>query len=396
MSPWEPGSYWLVKLLLLKGVGTVYLIAFLVAAFQFRPLAGEEGLLPLDDYVERRKFRDSPSLFYVFHDDRVVGAAAWSGVTLSAVAVAGLPSVLGLGVAGHVAVWGALWLLYLSFVNAGQTFYGFGWETMLLETGFLTVFLGPMSMATPFVVVLLFRWLLFRNMLGAGLIKIRGDDCWRNLTCLDYHYETQPMPNPVSWFAHHLPKAVHRGGVLFNHVVELVVPFLYFAPQPVVAAAGVVTVLFQAWLMITGNFSWLNALTAVQALSTFDDATLSALVPFPLEKPAEVSTVPFGFEVAVWTLLGVVAVLSYYPVRNMISSGQRMNASFDPLHLVNTYGAFGSITKTRHEIVVQGTHDDEVTSDTDWHPYYFKGKPTETSRTPPQVAPYHLRLDWQM
>ena len=193
IGPWDPGSYWLAKVALLKGVAVVYLIAFVVAAGQFRPLAGEDGLLPLSDYRERRRFRERPSLFYFFPDDRVIGAAAWAGVGLSVLALAGAPTRLApapeLALVGHVLLWGLLWVLYLSFVNAGQSFYGFGWESMLLETGFLAVFLGPVATATPLVLIWLFRWLLFRNMLGAGLIKIRGDPCWRDLTCLDYHYK---------------------------------------------------------------------------------------------------------------------------------------------------------------------------------------------------------------
>jgi membrane protein implicated in regulation of membrane protease activity len=384
-------TYVLVRFLLRRGIGVTYLVAFLVAANQFRPLVGEDGLLPIEGYVERRRFRDAPGIFYLFPDNAVIGAAAWLGVGLSILAVSGASEAFGTGVS--MLVWGTLWLLYLSFVNAGQTFYGFGWESMLLETGFLAVFLGASDVATPTVVVWLFRWLLFRNMFGAGLIKIRGDECWRNLTCMDYHYETQPMPNPTSWYAHHLPDSAHRGAVVVNHVVELAIPFLFFAPQPVAAFAGLATILFQGWLMVTGNFSWLNFLTAVLAFSTFSDALLAPVLPITSWNTA---TAPLPFQIAVWLLAAVVVLLSVRPVRNMLSSGQVMNTSFDSLHLVNTYGAFGSITRNRYEIAVEGTHDDVLTDDTEWKAYEFKGKPTDPERRPPQVAPYHLRLDWQL
>ncbi|WP_255149908.1 lipase maturation factor family protein [Halorarius halobius] len=387
---WGLDSLWLPRLLLKRGVAVTYLLAFLVAARQFRPLAGEDGLLPIDRYVEHATLREEPSLFYLYPSDRAIGAAAWAGVALSVGALVGVTEAFGTPVS--MLAWTAMWLLYLSFVNAGQTFYGFGWESLLLETGFLCIFLGAGTTATPWVVMLLLRWVLFRNVFGAGLIKLRGDDCWRDLTCLDYHYETQPMPNPASWFAHHLPKRVHRAGVVVNHVVELAVPFLYFAPQPIAGAAGAVTIAFMGWLMVTGNFSWLNSLSIVLAVSAFSDPLLAPLWPLDLPAVAPAPAWLWGLALA---LAALVVALSYYPVRNLVSDRQAMNAAFDPLHLVNTYGAFGSITRDRYELVVEGTRDDDLSA-ADWEPYTFPGKPTRVDRRPPQVAPYHLRLDWQM
>src|SRR5262249_38586423 len=158
--------------------------------------------------------------------------------------------------------------------NVGQTFYGFGWESMLLEAGFLAIFLGDARTAPSVIVIWLIRWMLFRVMFGAGLIKIRGDECWRDLSCLIYHYETQPMPNPCSWYFHWLPKPIHQVGVLFNHFTELVVPFFYFAPQPFALIAGLITIVFHGWLAISGNFSFLGLLTMVLALATLDDRFL--------------------------------------------------------------------------------------------------------------------------
>jgi RsiW-degrading membrane proteinase PrsW (M82 family) len=190
---WGSESYWLVRFLFQRALAVIYLFAFLVAANQFRPLAGADGLLPIDEYVDAASFRERPSLFYFKPDDRVVGAAAWTGVGLSVLALAGVPYWLpdAFAIPASVLLWATLWGLYLSFVNAGRIFYGYGWESMLLETGFLTVFLGAGGTGPPVVVIWLLKWVLFRNMFGAGLIKIRGDDCWRDLTCLDYHYEGQ-------------------------------------------------------------------------------------------------------------------------------------------------------------------------------------------------------------
>lgn len=395
MLPWDTGSYWLVRVLFHRGLAALYLLAFLVAARQFRPLAGEDGLLPIAQYVDRHSFRERPSLFYYYPSDRVIAVAAWAGVGLSVVALAGGPSRLPApyAVPASMALWLALWGLYLSFVNAGQTFYGYGWESMLLETGLLAAFLGAGPTGPPVVVIWLLKWVLFRNMFGAGLIKLRGDDCWRDCTALDYHYETQPIPNPVSWYAHHLPDRFHRAEVLGNHVVEVAVPFLYFAPQPWASVAGAATVGFQAWLMLTGNFSWLNALTIVQAIATFSDGVLTTVLP--VSAPTA-SSPPLYLQALSVALAAVVLWRSVGPVRNILSERQVMNTAFDPLHLVNTYGAFGSITRDRYEIVVQGTTDDAVTTDTEWETYEFRGKPTDPDRRPRQVAPYHYRLDWQL
>ncbi len=392
---WQGEGYWLVRFLFQRALAIIYLLAFLVAANQFRPLAGENGLLPISRYVEHVSFSDRPSLFYFVPTDRAIGIAAWAGVFLSVLALVGVPYWLPGPYATPVSMvlWATMWALYLSFVNAGQLFYGFGWESMLVETGFLTIFIGAGAVAPPVIVIVLLQWLLFRNMLGAGLIKIRGDECWRDLTCMDYHYETQPMPNPVSWFAHHLSGRFHRLETVGNHVVELAIPFLYFAPQPLAALAGLATIGFQGWLMITGNFAWLNALTLVLAIPTFSDGVLTAVLP--VTAPTTAAT-PLYLQIAAILVGVLVVVRSIEPVKNMLSSTQVMNTSFDPLHLVNTYGAFGSITQDRYEIVIEGTSDEEITDETEWRTYEFKGKPTDPERRPPQIAPYHLRLDWQL
>jgi hypothetical protein len=290
-------------------------------------------------------------------------------------------------------MWLTLWVLYLSIVNVGQVWYGFGWESLLLETGFLMIFLGNGRIAPPVLTLWLVRWLLFRVEFGAGLIKMRGDRCWRDLTCLHYHHETQPMPNPLSWFFHHLPGRAHKVEVLANHFAQLVVPFFLFTPQPIASIAGGIIVLTQAWLILSGNFSWLNFVTMALAIMAFDNAWLGKVLPVdPLARHGS----PEWFAVAVVALTVAVVVMSYWPVRNLLSRRQAMNASFNQLHLVNTYGAFGSITRERFEIVIEGTTDQNVNDKAVWREYHFKGKPGDPLRRPSQIAPYHLRLDWLM
>jgi len=238
------------------------------------------------------------------------------------------------------------------------------------------------------------RWLLFRLEFGAGLIKLRHDPCWRDLTCLYYHHETQPMPGPLSWLFHHLPKPLHRIEVAGNHFAQLVVPFGLFAPQPVASVAAAIIVVTQLWLVASGNFAWLNWLTIALACSAIDQSSAARLLPIPA-LPALPDPPPW-FVGLVLAFTAMVLVLSYWPARNMLSPHQRMNVSFNSFHLVNTYGAFGSIGRTRREVVLEGTDESQLTGETIWREYGFKGKPGAVGRMPRQWAPYHLRLDWLM
>jgi hypothetical protein len=381
---------WYSRFLFERALASMYLVAFIDAANQFVPLLGERGLLPVGSFVGVVPFRASPSLFYFAPTDTAFRAAAWLGVAVSCLLLTGYPGQRGW--AASAVAWGTLWVLYLSFVNVGQTFYGFGWESLLLETGFLAIFAGASGSRPNVIHNLLLRWVLFRIMFGAGLIKMRGDPCWRHLTCLDYYFETQPMPNPLSWYFHWLPRGALHAGVGFNHFVELVVPFGYFLPQPICSVAGIITIVFQLTLIASGNLSWLNWLTIVLAIPTLDDRWLRWL---PVAQPA-LAAESAVYQGAVYALAALVVFLSISPTLNMLSPQQVMNTSYTPLQLVNTYGAFGSITRTRDEIVIEGTDDPSPTERSAWRAYEFKGKPGDPSRRPPQVAPYHLRLDWLM
>jgi hypothetical protein len=373
-----------------RGLSVTYLIAFAAVINQFRPLLGEHGLLPVPRFVAQVPFARAPSLFHWRYSDRLVAAVGWLGVGVSSLLLLEVPQRAAAPLA--MAAWALLWALYLSVVNVGQRFYSFGWESLLLEVGFLAVFLGGSDAAPPVLVLWLLRWLLFRLELGAGLIKLRGDACWRELTCLEHHHETQPMPGPLSSWFHHLPKPLHRVEVLANHFAQLVVPWFLFAPEPLSTIAAVVIVVTQGYLVISGNFAWLNFLTIVLGLSVIDGSVLADVLP--VDPPVDLATTPTWQTALTVGLAAVVAVLSWRIVVNMLSPRQRMNASFDPLHLVNTYGAFGSVTKIRREVVIEGTLDPDPGPDADWREYEVRGKPGDVRRRPPQVAPYHLRLGW--
>jgi Lipase maturation factor len=352
-------------------------------------LLGERGLLPVPDYLVRVGFRRAPSLFHLHYSDRFLRAVAALGIALSLLALLGLSDAGPLWLS--ISVWLLLWALYLSIVNVGQTFYAFGWESMLLEAGFFAAFLGPAGVAPSLIPVLALRWMLFRVELGAGLIKLRHDPCWRDLTCLYYHHETQPMPNPLSARFHALPRRVLRAGVAFSHLVQIAAPFGLFGPQPVAAIAGGLIIAHQLALIAAGNYAWLNWLTVVLAITAFSDASLRAVAPFD---PASLAARPPGFDAALGVLAIVTALLSIQPTLNFFSGRQKMNYNYNPLHWVGSYGAFGSVTRRRYEIVIEGTDAEAISNATQWREYEFKAKPGDVRRRPPQWAPYHLRLDW--
>lgn len=407
LDAWDPSSYWLTRFLILRWLGLVYFVAFLAAANQLVPLVGRDGLLPAQDFLARvalhfgsraEGFLQLPSLFWFDVSDSFLKATAWFGSGLSLLVLLGYANAIVLAV---------LWALYMSIIHVGQDWYGYGWEIQLLETGFLAIFLCPWLDGRPFprrpppkLVIWLFRWLIFRIMLGAGLIKLRGDPCWRDLTCLYYHYETQPIPNPLSWWLHFRPHWFHQFGVLWNHFIELVVPWFAFYPKIARRIAGALMVSFQAILILSGNLSFLNWLTIVPALACFDDELLRQCLPDRMarwvQRVAESARPLRAQELAAAALAVVVVILSISPVANMISSRQIMNTSFTRLHLVNTYGAFGSVGQVRMEIVFEGTDDAAPTENSQWKEYEFKAKPGNPYRRPAIVAPYQPRLDWQI
>jgi len=379
-----------------RGLAAIYLVAFLVALDQFRPLLGERGLLPVPRYLAGRTFLQAPTLFRLGYSDARLVAVASVGGVVAVLLVLGIPQRAPLLVT--MLTWFLLWVLYQSIVNVGQTFYSFGWETLLLEAGFLAIFLGNDEIAPPFLTLLLFRWLAFRVEFGAGLIKLRGDECWRSLTCMEWHHETQPLPNPLSWFFHHLPRPLHRIEVLGNFIAQLVLPWGLFLPQPLASIAAVLMIATQLYLVVSGNYAWLNWLTIVAIVAALGDAVVPRpiLDLFGLGIPGESFTAtPAWFTIAVIAVTILVVVLSWFPVRNMASPAQAMNASFDPFHLVNTYGAFGSVGRTRDEVIIEGTSGDPD-DEAGWKAYGFRAKPGDVRRLSPQIAPFHLRLDWLM
>jgi hypothetical protein len=456
----RPRRYTLTRWLILRLLGIVYLFAFIGIVMQGPPLVGEHGLTPLGTYFDNLRangntFLDVPSVLWWNSSDTAILVWASIGVALSACLVLGyanLPSML------------VLWAIYGSFARVGQLWFGFGWEIQLLETGLLAAFLvhpwdpRPLrSRPPPVASIVLMRWLVFRIMLGAGLIKVRGAECWTDLTCLDAHFETQPIPNPLSPLFHYMPHALQAFGVVMNHIVELVLPWFVFGPRELRLVAGVAMAGFQIALIASGNLAFLNWLTLVPILALLDDdfllrispgrarrwlasriadapprdgkqlaiaigaaltvifvwdpifgglaAATQVVVAVGLAGGCVAAAIVFrrviasperrldGHQLAVGCFAALVVLKSVFVVDNLTSQEQVMNHSYDRLALVNTYGAFGSVTMTRHELVIEGTLDADPDTAT-WHAYELPCKPGDLARRPCILGPYHRRLDW--
>ena len=401
-GPVRKPTFWLTRHVLLRFLGLIYLVAFVSMSQQILVLIGADGLLPAVVAMERSglDFIELPSVFWINASDVTLQLGAWLGVALSLALLAGVSNAVLMFV---------LWALYMSYVHIGQVWYGYGWEILLLEAGFLAIFLCPLREWRPFAassppaepVMWLYRWLLFRVMFGAGLIKLRGDPCWTELTCLAFHYETQPIPNPLSWWLHQAPLWFHKAAVAWNHVVELVVPFCVFGPRRVRHAGGAVQASFQLILIASGNLSFLNWLTLAVCIPCFDDQLLQRLFPRSFvdrlkRRTAAAEATPVQ-RYGVWALVAVVGALSIMPMANLASPEQEMNSSFDRLHLVNTYGAFGSVGRERFEVIIAGSNaEDPRDPAAEWLEYELPCKPGRVDRAPCLITPYHYRLDWQI
>ena len=400
-------SYWLTRFMILRLLGVIYAIAFLVAINQVLPLIGSHGLLPVNLYIRSihqwlggtgASFLRLPSLFWFWHSDTALLTVSWIGFILSCLVAAGYANAI---------IMTLLWVFYLSLVHIGQEWYGYGWEIQLCETGFLAIFLCPLldwqpfpRRAPPFQIIVLFRWLICRLMLGAGLIKLRGDEVWRNSTALYYHFETQPIPGPLSRWFHFLPHSILRIGVWFNWLAELIAPVFAFWPSIARHIAGVIMIALQLTLIASGNLSFLNWLSIIPALACFDDGFWARVLPKRLVRKAatarETASYSKPMQTTAWAITIIVGLLSIQPVANLFSSKPLMNSSFDPFELVNTYGAFGYVGQERYNVVFEGTNNNDSTNNAHWQPYIYKGLPVLLNQSSPQVAPYQLRFDWQM
>jgi predicted DCC family thiol-disulfide oxidoreductase YuxK len=391
--PLEPARYDVVAQVFLRGLGLIYVAAFASLAVQILGLVGSDGILPLSEYLAAAHagWGDSaywklPTLFWLTQSDTMLIAGAWAGVAL------GLSVTL--GVLQRTALI-TLFVLYLSYVYAGQLFMSYQWDLLLLESGFLAIFLTGGSR----IVVWLFRWLLFRFLFMAGVVKVlSGDETWQTFNALDYHFWTQPLPSPLAWYAAQLPDWLLAAAVAAVLALELVVVFLAFLPRRPRMLLAVLTVAFQIAIMATGSYNWFNLLTILLCVFLLDDRALRRLVPRRLAERLRVLK-PMPERVAT-TLAALVAVLTAPVGFNLIwepLTGRNLPVAgivaetISPLLIVNAYGVFATTTTTRPEIIIEGSSDGKT-----WKPYVLPYMPGPVDRAPTWNIPFQPRLDWQM
>jgi predicted DCC family thiol-disulfide oxidoreductase YuxK len=390
----EPASLTLTHWLFLRLLALVYLAAFASLATQAMGLFGEEGILPIGPYLTAvdasygaEKYWLLPTLFWLNSSDAAIQWLPLVGCLLSVLLLLNrFPRSCLLG----------LYILYLSLVAAGQDFMTFQWDILLLECGFLALFLG----ARPRLFTWIFRWLLFRFMLQSGVVKLlSGDLNWRGLTALDYHFETQPLPTVLAWYAHQLPELVLRAGVVFTFAIELLVPFLILMPRRPRAVAAVLICSFQLMIIVSGSYNFFNFLTVCLCLLLLDDQFLREIVPPGLVRrlapgASVVSPSRARFPVAVAVLyLGISATLMAASFRLLdVSSTVRQLVSWSmPAHIANNYGVFAVMTTQRAEVILEGSRDGKT-----WRAYELPYKPGATDRAPVWATPHQPRLDWQL
>ena len=387
--------------LFLRGLGCIYLIAFLSLWVQIHGLIGSNGISPAEQYLEavRQQIGTEgyylvPTLFWLNPSDIFLHFLCAGGVLLSLVLIVGFFPTFTLA---------GLWVFYLSLVTVGQAFLSFQWDVLLLEAGFLAIFFAPLQLRETFTrasqpstaFLWLLRWLLFRLIFASGFVKLASDEVWRNLTALNFHYETQPLPTSLGWYVHQLPEGFQKASVIGMFAAELVVPFLIFAPRRLRTIGCIGLVGLQMLIILTGNYCFFNLLTLALCLLLIDDVTWKGLltkrfmpaIRFIEQPPRRYKRICIAI---VATLL---LLLSGIRFTGQLFRDARFPdvAWIAPFRSVNTYGLFADMTESRPEIIVEGSND-RIT----WETYQFRWKPGDLTVAPKWVAPHQPRLDWQM
>ncbi|PYV43571.1 MAG: hypothetical protein DMG06_10115 [Acidobacteria bacterium] len=403
----EVPTYFLSRWLFLRMLGAIFFIAFVSLWVQIGGLVGRKGILPAHYFLtvalERigpQAYRLLPTLCWLNASDQFLQLLCGGGAFLSVLLIVGIAT---------APVLFFLWVFYLSLLTVCRDFLGFQWDALLLETSFLATFFAPLQIwprlpreSAPSATILwLLRWLLFRLMFSSGIVKLMsGDPSWRNLTALNYHYETQCLPPWTAWYMHQLPEWFQKVSVAGMFTVELVVPFFIFGPRLFRYVAFVGLVGFQLIIMATGNYAFFNILAIALCVLLLDDSVFANW----RHRKASHSATHARSQSRAWprwvvaplaiTILLVTTMLMGEELRVSVPWSEPVKKIYSwlaPLCSLNRYGLFAVMTTTRPEIIVEGSNDG-----VNWLAYEFKYKPGDPARPPSFVAPHQPRLDWQM
>lgn len=392
---YEPPTYSITTWLFLRAFGFIFLIAFYSFSTQALGLIGSDGIIPVTELVKAGnqqlgsiRYWYLPMVFWLNSSDVMVQLVCSGGMIFSLLLIFNVYPRFSLFM---------LYLLYLALVVAGQVFMAFQWDLLLLE-------IAPIAMVlltTRTLGIWLLRWLLFRFIIAGGMVKFfSGDISWRDLTALDYHFYTQPLPTPIAWYAAKLPEVILKAGTAFTLITELSVVFLIFAPRRIRFIAGFIIMLFQLFITLTGNYNFFNLTVFALCISLYDDAALRYIIPermgnlisyhFTENKPYFFTKI-LAYFFAFFTIIlsGIQFGLRFGLPISLYDSA--INSYSMPLHIVNTYGPFAIVTKQRDEIIIEGSNDGIY-----WYPYEFKYKPGNVDSPLKWNIPFQPRLDWQM
>jgi hypothetical protein len=384
----------LVSWLFLRGLALIYFAAFASMAVQIEGLIGDNGILPIKSALTaiarsspNSKFTAFPTVFWFDASEPALLMVCYIGMMAAAMLLLDVFERIAL-----ILCYG----LYLSISVAGQDFTAFQWDVFLLEAGFLALFL---TWGSP-ICMFLYRWLIARFMFMGGLVKLASDDpTWANLTALGYHYQTQPLPSPLAYYAYYLPQWFHQVCVAGVLIIELIIPFFVFLPRRFRLFAAWSFILLQSSIILTGNYNFFNLLTILICLFLFDDRDIERTMPGRLidvirQKQAHPGAIANTIA-AVWMCLVLLTCASHiwiYNVRQpLISPLKALVRLTFTYSLINNYGPFARMTTERPEIIVQGSNDGK-----NWQTYQFKYKPVNLDQKLGWNSPHQPRLDWQM
>ena len=397
MNTDEGNGYQLISVLFLRLLGIIYLVAFASLGVQIEGLAGSEGILPIAEKLAQLssepglgKYLELPTLFWIDASDRALTGATVAGCLAAVLIIINLLPRSALIVA---------FVLYLSLYHASQPFLNFQWDGLLLEAGFLAIFLNPRSR----IIIFLFRWLLFRLRFMSGLSKLTMQDpSWVGLTALNTYFEVQPLPTPLAWYAHQLPEWILKFGTAATLVIELLVPFMMFLPRRWRFAAAWITIFWQLLIIFTSNHNWINFLTILLCLFLFDDKALQRVLPKRLQTVFLQQSFPVAYShpasrIAVAALAGFILLASAFHFRALVTldrvsgyPGMLLKYA-ETYRVINKYHVFPTMKAKRYELELLGSVDGK-----EWINYRFKYKPGDPAQKPKVVLPHQPRLDWQM